>query len=54
MKSRRMRWPGTVDCMGEIRNAQKILQLENMKGRDNLGSLYVDGKTILKWILNGI
>jgi hypothetical protein len=25
IKSRRMRWAGHVECMGEMRNAQKIL-----------------------------
>jgi hypothetical protein len=31
--------------MGEMRNG------ENLKGRDHLGDLGVDGRLILKWIL---
>jgi len=39
MKSRRMRWAGHVGCMGEMRNAYKILV-----GKP-------EGKTVLEWIL---
>jgi hypothetical protein len=36
--------------MGELRNAYKI-QLEDLKGRDYLGDLGIDGRVILKWII---
>jgi len=35
IKLSRMRWVGSVECMGEMRNAQKIWS-ENLKGRDHL------------------
>jgi hypothetical protein len=46
----RMRWAGNVACMGETRNAYKIL-FKNLKGRDHLEDLGVDRRVILKWIL---
>jgi hypothetical protein len=50
IKSRSMRWVGHVAHMGEMRNAYKIW-LENLKGRDHLEDLGVDGRIILEWIL---
>jgi hypothetical protein len=35
----------------EIKHSQ-ILQSKNLKGRDNLGELGVDGREILKRVLN--
>jgi hypothetical protein len=40
-----------VARIGEMRNAFKIL-VDNLKGRDHLEDLAVDGRIILKWILN--
>jgi hypothetical protein len=37
--------------MGDIRNALKKFQSENMKGRNRLEDLDVDGKTVLRSIL---
>jgi hypothetical protein len=36
--------------MGEMRNAHSIL-VGNLKGRDHLKDLDVDGRIILEWIL---
>jgi hypothetical protein len=41
---------GHVARMGEIRNAYKFLVI-NLKRRDFLEDLCVDGKIILEWIL---
>ena len=46
IKSRRLRWLGHVARMEKGRNAFKILT-----GKRPLGSLGVDGRTILEWIL---
>jgi hypothetical protein len=50
MKSRRMRWEGHVVHMGEMKNEYKIL-VENLNARDHLEDIGVDGRIILKWIL---
>jgi len=44
-----LRFAGHVARMGKMRNASKIL-VENLKGRDHLEYLGVDGK-IIEWIL---
>jgi hypothetical protein len=44
----RCRWAGYVACLLII-NTQ--LQEENLKGRDYLESLVIDGVIIFKWIL---
>jgi hypothetical protein len=49
MKSRSMRLVGHVVRIEEI-NANKIL-VGNMKGRERLEDIGVDGKIILVWIL---
>jgi hypothetical protein len=51
MKSRRMRWMEHVARVGEMRNENKMLIAENLKGRDQSEDLGVDGKIILEWIL---
>jgi len=50
IKSRRMKWAGHAACAGDMRNAYKIL-VGNLKGRDHLEYLGVDGKIILEQIL---
>jgi hypothetical protein len=50
IKSRRMGWAGHVALMVEMRNASNIL-VENLKGRDHLEDLGVDGRITLEWIL---
>jgi len=42
IKSRRMRWAGHVECMGEMRDADKLL-VGNMKERDDSEDLDVNG-----------
>jgi len=43
-----MRWAGHVVCIGEMRNAYKIL-LQKPRGRDYFEDLR--GWVVLKWIL---
>jgi hypothetical protein len=43
-----MRWAGNVERTGDIRNAYKIL-VRNLKRRQTLGEIVVDGRIILKW-----
>jgi len=50
MKSRTIRWVGHVASMRVIISAYKIL-LENLKERDNVDVLGINGKLILEWIL---
>jgi hypothetical protein len=42
----RIRWAGHIACVGEMRNAYKILY-GKPEGRDHLEDLSVDGKIIL-------
>jgi len=51
MKSRGIRWAEHVTRMEEVRNAYSILIGKNLKGRDHLGDLSVDGPIKVKWIL---
>jgi hypothetical protein len=46
IKSRRMRWSGHIACMGEKRNAYRIL-VGNPEGKRPLGR-----PTILKYLIN--
>jgi hypothetical protein len=49
MKSRRMNW---VVCVTHGRDEKCTkFWLGNLKGRDHLEVLGIDGKTILEWIL---
>jgi hypothetical protein len=52
IKSRSMRWAGTVARVGEIRNAYKILVGEH-EGKDHSENLGVDGKIISECMLGG-
>jgi hypothetical protein len=44
IKSREMSWTGHVACMGEKRNAHKILVRKPNGERNHLGDLSVDGR----------
>ena len=48
IKSRKLRWESHVPRMEEGRSAFKILT-GKLAGKRPLGSLGVDGKTILEW-----
>ena len=48
IKSRKMIWAGHAARVGENRNAS-VSWRENLKKRDRLKDLGVDGKIILKW-----
>jgi len=50
IKSRRMRWVGHVECMGDRRDAYVVLVGENLRERDHLETPGVDGRIILKWM----
>jgi hypothetical protein len=50
MISRMKRLEGYVARMGDIRNTKS--SLKNLKGRDHLEYLGIDGRIILKLILN--
>jgi hypothetical protein len=50
IRSRKIRWVGHVTHRGEMRNAYKIL-VTNLKGRDHLGDISINGRTILTQIL---
>jgi hypothetical protein len=45
-----MRWAGHVGRTGEMRNSYKIF-VGNLKGRDHVKDLGIDGKIILEWFL---
>jgi hypothetical protein len=47
IKSRRIRWTGHLVRMGEMSNVYKIL-VRNLKGKDYLEDIGVDGKIILE------
>jgi hypothetical protein len=49
IRSRRMGWAGHVARMREIKNENKILA-ENIKGREYLRYLLIDGRIILEWL----
>jgi len=50
IKSRRTRSSGHVACMGEIRNAYKIV-VGKYEGKNYSEDLGVDGRITLEWIL---
>jgi hypothetical protein len=45
IKRRRTKWTGHVERIGKMRNSYNIW-LENLKGRDHLEDLGVDGKIL--------
>jgi hypothetical protein len=49
IKSRRMRWAGHVESMGEERGVYRVL-VGKPEGKRALGNLGVDGWIILGWI----
>jgi hypothetical protein len=50
IKSRRRKWAGHVQSMGERRGAYRIL-VGRPEGRNHLEDPGIDGRIILKWIL---
>jgi hypothetical protein len=48
-----MRWAGHIIHMGEMRNAYSIV-VGNLKERDRLEDVGIDGEIILKWILGKV
>jgi hypothetical protein len=50
IKSKRMRWVGHKPCIGEMRNAYKIL-VGKAEGKNYSGDLGIDMKVKLEWIL---
>jgi hypothetical protein len=52
IKLRRMKWMEHIHvlCMGEQRSAYTFWS-ENVKERDQVTELHIDGRVILKWIL---
>ena len=49
IRSRRLRWAGHKACAREMRSTYK--SVENVYGRDYIGDLVIDGRTILKSVL---
>ena len=49
IKSRIMRWSGHVARTGDSRGVYRIL-VGNLRERDQLGDLGLDGRIILRWI----
>jgi hypothetical protein len=49
--SRKIRWVGHEECIGEVRNTTWKVSLENLKVRDNLEDLGVNIRIILDWVL---
>jgi hypothetical protein len=52
IKSRGMRWLWYLSLTEEVRNAYTVLIGKNLKGKELLEDMGVDGKIILKWVLN--
>jgi hypothetical protein len=50
VKSRRMRWMGHVAQIGDRSVAYRVL-VGDLRDRDHLEDLDIDGRIILKWIL---
>ena len=50
IKTGRMRWVWYVPCMVQNRNVNRVLE-GNLKERDPLEDTDIDGRIILKWIL---
>jgi hypothetical protein len=50
VKRRKMKLAGNIACMGEKRNAYRVL-VRKTEGKKPLGRLDVGGRIILIWIL---
>jgi hypothetical protein len=50
MKSRKIGWSGHISCMGEMRNAY-IIFVRKPEGKRHLEDTVVDGRIVLKWIV---
>jgi hypothetical protein len=50
VKSRRMRWVGHVAQMGDRSGAYRVL-VGDLRDRDHLEDLGIDGRIISKWML---
>jgi hypothetical protein len=50
IKSRRMRWAGHVAQMGDRSGAYRVL-VGDLRDRDHLKDVSINGRIILKWIL---
>ena len=50
IKSRRMRWTRHVAQMGDMSGAYRVLE-GDLRDRNHLEDLGIDGRIILKWIL---
>jgi hypothetical protein len=52
IKSRRTRWAGHVTCLGEKRNSYRGFIEKTQKERNYKEDQNIEGRTILKWILD--
>jgi hypothetical protein len=52
IKSRRIRWAANVPQTGAERDSYKVLIKKNMQERDRLEDLLIQGRIVLKWIIN--
>jgi hypothetical protein len=50
IKSRRMRWERHVAQMGDMSGTYRVLE-GDLRDRDHLEDLGIEGRIILKWIL---
>jgi hypothetical protein len=50
IRSGNMRWTGHVEWILKMRNAYKMLVLEDVKEREYLGDVQIEGRILLIWI----